>query len=79
MDTQGSPESEERSFLHDMCNGLAVVQGSMHLVIMKSKKIPSAITLEEAAQRLEKALASVEKMNKMIAERRDRLIAKLSE
>ena len=79
MDTQKISDSQERVFLHDMCNGLAVVQGSMHLIIMKSKKTPPAITLPEAVQRLEKALESVEKMNKIIVQRKDKLIASLSE
>ncbi|MCX6116761.1 MAG: hypothetical protein NT027_04415 [Proteobacteria bacterium] len=74
--TEASTESHtnERVFLHDICNALAVVQGSLHIVIFKGKKVPPAITFEQAIERLQKGLEAVEKLNTLVSARRDYVV-----
>lgn len=60
----------ERNFLHDLCNIMAVNQGLIHLILMKLKTSPTEITHDELITRLEKIMTSVERMNKIVFDRR---------
>lgn len=60
----------ERAFLHELCNATAITHGILHLIMMKAKKTPGEMKSEDILLRVEKAFESVEKMNKIIFERR---------
>lgn len=70
---QNEPTTE-RAFLHELCNATAVTHGILHLIMMKAKKNPSEMRSEDLLLRVEKALESVEKMNKLIFDRRSILL-----
>lgn len=63
--------SSERIFLHDLCNAMAVSQGLIHLIMMKVKKDSPELKHEDMIARLEKILASVDRMNKLVHDRRN--------
>ena len=63
--------SPERIFLHDLCNAMAVSQGLIHLIMLKAKKDPPELKLDDMIARLEKVLASVDRMNKLVNDRRN--------
>jgi hypothetical protein len=64
----------ERKFLHDICNHLAVLQGSMQIVMMKAKKNPQEFKVEDMMQRLQKGMDALDKLNKEVANRREFVI-----
>lgn len=60
----------ERAFLHELCNTLAVSQGLLHMTLMKSRKAQPDLNVEDILSRVEKALESIEKANKLVLDRR---------
>lgn len=68
---QSNDDSAERVFLHDLCNSLAVAQGSLLLLINKlAKSHDPQLSREEIQGKLMKTLDAIEKMNKLTAARR---------
>ena len=66
--------SEERKFLHDVSNSIAICFGNVKVLSAKLKKDPSGITPEYIESRLDKAIASFEKINELLVSRRQTII-----
>jgi hypothetical protein len=63
----------ERKFIHALSNRLAIAYGLLDLVVTSAKE---TLPMPEAhLERLEKALASLEKMRALMKERRAEIIA----
>jgi hypothetical protein len=64
---------QERKFIHDVSNRLAIAYGLLDLVVASAKE---SLPMPQAhLDRVEKALASLEKMRTLIKERRAEIIA----
>ncbi len=76
MNDETSKESalEERKFLHDVSNHIVVAHGMTTIVLRTLRDNPNVEARE--IERLEKALAAVNKMTEAIQERRAVLHAK---
>jgi hypothetical protein len=61
----------ERTFLHDMSNIIAIVQGTVQMVIRKIQKNPAEATIEEVALKLEATTKSVTRMIDLLNARRE--------
>lgn len=69
---------EQRKFLHDLANPLAIAQGNLRIVI---DKLIAEGVLEDSdpkLQRLQKALRACQQMNVLIVERRSVVKSKIS-
>ncbi|NRA65092.1 MAG: hypothetical protein HRU19_11460 [Pseudobacteriovorax sp.] len=62
--------SDERKFIHDICNPLAIAQGNVKLIIRKLKK-NSISDLSEVLERLDKAAEAFDRVDDLIEDRRE--------
>ncbi len=62
---------EQRRFLHDLSNPLAIAQGNLRIVIDKLKKDAVLDEADPRLQRLEKALAACQQINVLLVDRRN--------
>ena len=65
---------EERKFIHDLANPIAIAQGNIKLTIRKLTKDPSSLSSEQVIERLEKACDAFDRIGDMLAERRQFLV-----
>ena len=68
--SEGEEHSAERTFLHDLCNVLAVAQGNLHLLMRKLQKNPGDLKPEDIIAKLEVSLNSVNKITELVNQRR---------
>ena len=61
----------ERTFLHDMSNIIAILQGTVQMVIRKIQKNPAEATIEEVALKLEATTKSVTRLIDLLNARRE--------
>lgn len=66
---------KERKFLHDLSNPLAIGYGNCKIILSKLAKNPDSLTMDDIVKRLNKAVVAFEKVNVLIADRREFLIA----
>ena len=64
---------EERKFIHDLANPIAIAQGNIKLTVRKLKKNASSLTTDEIIERLEKSCEAFDRMGELIEERRSAL------
>ncbi len=76
--TPSEDPTGERSFLHDLSNLVAVVQGNLHLLSVKAKKNPDAFKTEDVMKRVEPALASMTKLVELLNSRREQVRSSMS-
>ena len=67
-------KSPEKQFLHDISNLIAICYGNIKIVSTKLAKNPEAVTQDYLSGRLLKSLDAFDKLNALIAERRDLII-----
>lgn len=70
---------EERKFMHDLSNPMAIAQGNIKLTLRKLKKDEGAMTISEIIERLEKTSEAFERMNEMMSLRRSIIIEQQKE
>ena len=68
--SEGGDQSAERTFLHDLCNLLAISQGNLHLLMRKIQKNPGDMKPEDLVAKLEVSLNSVNKITDLVNQRR---------
>ncbi len=61
----------ERTFLHDMSNVIAIVQGTVQMLIRKIQKNPAEAKIEDIVAKLEATTKSVTRMIDLLNARRD--------
>lgn len=61
----------ERTFLHDMSNVIAIVQGTVQMMIRKIQKNPAEAKIEDIVAKLEATTKSVTRMIDLLNARRD--------
>jgi hypothetical protein len=61
----------ESFFLHELSNALAVAQGHLHLIMMRAKKNPDAIKLEDVLTKVEASLVAMNRTIDLLNGRRD--------
>lgn len=66
-------ESEERKFLHDLSNPLAIASGLVDILLSDNEKNPSLT--DEQKRRLEKAFHALERIKELLRARRGDLTA----
>lgn len=64
---------QERKALHDICNQLVVAQGMSSF--LKKALSKDEVDLEKQKERIEKLLVSLEKITKIVSDRREVLYA----
>jgi hypothetical protein len=64
-------QEDEKKFLHDVANCLAVGYGNVRLIAVKLQKDPDALPMEKIIDRLVKAVGALEKVNSLLEQRRD--------
>jgi len=69
--TPSEDPTGERTFLHDLSNVVAVAQGHLHFIMMKSKKNPDALKVEDLLTKVEIVLASMNKTIELLNARRE--------
>ena len=62
--------SEERKFMHDLANPLAVAHGNVKIIIRKLRKDENAMTVKEIMERLDKTIEALDRTTEMMAGRR---------
>lgn len=67
-------EIDERKFLHDLSNPLAIGYGNVKILSSKLQKNPDALDKGDIIARLEKALTAFDRVNKLISDRRHDLL-----
>ncbi len=66
---------DERKFLHDISNPLAVVHGNLRITLRKMEQAQEANPqLSEFIEKLNKAMDACERINKAISVRRDEIL-----
>ena len=70
---------EERKFMHDLSNPMAIAQGNIKLTLRKLKKDEGAMTISEIIERLEKTSEAFERINEMMSLRRSIIIEQQKE
>ena len=63
----------ERAFLHDMSNVIAIVQGTVQLMMRKIQKSPSEVKIEDVVVKLEATTKSITRMIDLLNARRELL------
>lgn len=71
--------SDERKFLHDLSNPIAICFGNIKIISSKLKKDPSSVTAEYLMTRLEKTVGAFDRINDMLADRRELILAREAE
>ena len=66
---------EERKFMHDLANPIAIAQGNIKLTLRKLKKDQNSLTVEQIIERLTKASEAFDRVTDMMSERRSNLIS----
>jgi hypothetical protein len=61
----------ERAFLHDMSNVIAIVQGTVQLMMRKIQKSPSEAKIEDVVVKLEATTKSINRMVDLLNARRE--------
>jgi hypothetical protein len=69
--TPAEDPTGERAFLHDLSNILAVAQGNLHLILLKAKKSPGDLKVEDLLAKVEVSMSSMNKMVEFLNARRD--------
>ncbi len=67
--------SDERKFLHELGNAIAVASGQVMLAVKKIKKPPGEVNLEEVQTKLDSAQAAMTRLVELIHKRREFLHA----
>ena len=70
--------ADQRKFLHDIANPLAVAQGNLRIALDKIKKDAALADDDPRVIRLQKALSACDEMNHLLIERRNHLKSKVS-
>ena len=63
----------ERAFLHDMSNVIAIVKGTVQLMMRKIQKSPSEVKIEDVVVKLEATTKSITRMIDLLNARRELL------
>ena len=63
----------ERKFLHEMSNPLAIGFGNIKILLSKLQKTQNDISAEYTIDKVSKALDALERVNRLIEERRREL------
>lgn len=61
----------ERTFLHDMSNVIAIVQGTVQMMIRKIQKNPAEAKIEDVVLKLESTTKSITRMIDLLNARRE--------
>ena len=61
----------ERTFLHDMSNVIAIVQGTVQMMIRKIQKNPAEAKIEDIVAKLESTTKAVTRMIDLLNARRE--------
>jgi hypothetical protein len=69
--TPSEDPTGERTFLHDLSNVVAVAQGHLHLIVMKAKKNPDALKVDDLLKKVDTILASMNKTIELLNARRE--------
>jgi hypothetical protein len=69
--TPAEDPTGERTFLHDLSNIVAVAQGNLHLILLKAKKNPGEMKVEDVLAKVEQSLTSMNKMVEFLNARRE--------
>ncbi|SMF54776.1 hypothetical protein [Pseudobacteriovorax antillogorgiicola] len=65
---------DERKFMHDLSNPIAIAQGNIKLTLRKLKKDPNSLTIEQIVERLGKASEAFDRVSEMMSSRRQILL-----
>lgn len=66
--------AEERQFLHDLSNPLAICLGNLKIMLEKLKTDPGSVQLDQLLDKLTKATDGVDQARKMLSARRKELV-----
>lgn len=66
--------ANERKFIHDLANPLAIAQGNIKLVLRNISKNPGTLPSEQVMTRLQKINDSIERISAMLSDRRQSIV-----